>query len=147
MMTHTYTHPCPHLIVCTNTFLFHVYRGVSLARMQRYTQLTYFFNQCATSLISRDRSIAVCTVRHPGVELPFSSYIGRPSQASLAASVAFPTFFISLCSRCCNNLTANDLEVDICGLEHTLIWPSMFLLVSLDHRCGYGSPVPKLGII
>ena len=41
--------------------------------MRRYTQLAYLFHQCATSLLSRDSRIADCTVRHPGVERPFSS--------------------------------------------------------------------------
>ena len=58
---------------CDYIFLFHVYRSVSLARMRRYTQLTYLFHQCATCLLSRDSRIADCTVRHPGVERPFSS--------------------------------------------------------------------------
>ena len=40
--------------------------------MRRYTQLAYLFHQCATGL-SRDSRIADCTVRHPGVERPFSS--------------------------------------------------------------------------
>ena len=54
-------------------FLLHVYRGVSLARMRRYMQLAYLFHQCAKSLLNRDSRIADCTVRHPGVERPFSS--------------------------------------------------------------------------
>ena len=70
MMTHTYTHPYPRLVA----FLFHVYRSVSLARMRRCTQLAYLFHQCATSLLSRDSRIADCTVRHRGVERPFSSF-------------------------------------------------------------------------
>ena len=75
MMTHTYTHPCPYprLIALHNTYFSHVYRGVSLARMRRYTQLAYLFHQCATSLCSRDSRIADCTVRHPGVDRSFSS--------------------------------------------------------------------------
>ena len=55
-------------------FLFHVYRSVCLARMLRYMQLAYFFHMCAKSLLSRDDRIADCTVGHPGVELPFSSF-------------------------------------------------------------------------
>ena len=72
MMTHT--HPYPRLVTLQNTYLFHVYRSVSLARMRRYTQLAYLFHQCATSLLSRDSCIADCTVRHPGVERPWSSF-------------------------------------------------------------------------
>ena len=56
-----------------HTFFLHVYRSISLARTRRYTQLTYLFHQCATSLLSRDGRIADCTVRHPGVERPCSS--------------------------------------------------------------------------
>ena len=56
-------------------FLLHVYRSVSLARMRRYMQLAYLFYQCAKSLLSRDGRIADCTVRHPGVERPFFSFI------------------------------------------------------------------------
>ena len=61
--------------VAQHMFLFHVYRSGSLARMRRYTQLAYLFHQCATSLLSRDSRIADCTVRHPGVERPFSSFL------------------------------------------------------------------------
>ena len=71
MMTHPY--PCPRLIACTHIFVLHVYRSVSLERMRRYMQLAYLFHQCAKSLLSRDSRIADCTVRHPGVERPFSS--------------------------------------------------------------------------
>ena len=74
--------------------------------------------------------------------------VGRPSQASLATSVAFPVAFISVYSLCCNMLTANDSEVVDWGHEHTLLWPSIFLQVSSDHRCcGQGPPVLKLEII
>ena len=73
MMIHTYTYPYPRLVALQNTFFFHVYRSVSLARMRHYTQLAYLFHQCATSLLSRDSRIADCTVRHPGVERLFSS--------------------------------------------------------------------------
>ena len=59
--------------VAQNIFLFHVYRSLSLACMRRYTQLAYLFHQCATSLFSRNSCIADCTVRHQGVECPFSS--------------------------------------------------------------------------
>ena len=55
-------------------FLFHAYRGVSLTRMQRYVQIAYLFHQCGASLLSRDGRTADCTVKHPGVELSFSSY-------------------------------------------------------------------------
>ena len=54
-------------------------------------------------------------------------YIGRPSYASLAASVGFLKAFISLCSHCCNMPSANDSEVVDGGHEHTLLWPSLFL--------------------
>ena len=72
-MTHTYTHSYPRLVALQNTFFFHVYRSVSLSRMRRYTQLAYLFHQCATNLLSRHSRLADCTVRHPGVERPFSS--------------------------------------------------------------------------
>ena len=55
-------------------FLLHVYKSVSLARMRRYMQLAYLLHRCAKSFLSRDRLIADCSVRHPGVERPFSSY-------------------------------------------------------------------------
>ena len=54
-------------------FLLHVYRSISLARMRRYMQLAYLFHQYAKTLLSTDGRIADCTVRHPGVERPFSS--------------------------------------------------------------------------
>ena len=77
-MTHTHTHTHIHTLTPTfgcaaKQFLFHVYRSISLSRMQRYMQLAYLFHQCATSLLSRDSRIADCTVRHLGVERPFSS--------------------------------------------------------------------------
>ena len=56
-------------------FLLHVYRSVSLARIRRCMQLAYLFHQCAKSLLSGDSSIVDCTVRHQGVEHPFSSII------------------------------------------------------------------------
>ena len=73
MMTHTYR-PMP-TVDCLHKhiFLLHVYRSDFLARMRRYTQLTYLFHQCAASPLIRDGRIADCTVRHPGVERPFSS--------------------------------------------------------------------------
>ena len=45
---------------------------------------------------------------------------------SLADSVASPIAFISLCSLCCNVLSANNSEVVDCGHELTLLWPSIF---------------------
>ena len=73
--THIHT-PMPTLD-CLHKYIFllHVYRSVFLARMRRYMQLAYLFHQCATSLLSRDGRIADCTVRHPGVERPFSSLL------------------------------------------------------------------------
>ena len=56
-----------------HTFLFHAYRSVSFTHMQHYTQLAYLFHQCRTGLRSRDDRTADCTVKHPGVERPFSS--------------------------------------------------------------------------
>ena len=56
-------------------FLLYVYRSVSLARMQRYLQLAYLFHQYAKSLLNTDGRRADCTVRHPGVERPFSSFM------------------------------------------------------------------------
>ena len=55
-------------------FLFHIYRSVSLARMRRYMQLAYLFHQCVKRFLSGDSRIADCTMRHPGVERPFSSW-------------------------------------------------------------------------
>ena len=50
----------------------------------------------------------------------FIYYIGRPSKASLATSVAYPVALISFYSLCCNMLTANDSDVVGCEHEHTL---------------------------
>ena len=74
-ITHIHTPISTFGCVAKHIFLFHVYRSVSLARMRRDTKLAYLFHQCATSLLSRDSRIADCTVRHPGVERLFSSYI------------------------------------------------------------------------
>ena len=73
MMTHTYPHPYPRLVALQNNFSF-TFTGVFLLHACGVQ-----FHLCATSLLSRDSRIADCTVRHPGVERPFSSYIGRPS--------------------------------------------------------------------
>ena len=40
-------------------------------------------------------------------------YTGRPSWASLTTLVAFPMAFISLCSLCCNILSAKDCELTL----------------------------------
>ena len=74
MMIHTYRHPYPYsrFIACTDTYF--SFRRVSLARMRRYMQLAYLFHQYAKSLLSTDGRTADCTVRHPGVELLFSSF-------------------------------------------------------------------------
>ena len=73
MMTHIHTPistlHCSHRRI----FFLHVYRSVSLALMRRYMQLAYLFHQYAKSLLSTDGRIADCTVRHSGVERPFSS--------------------------------------------------------------------------
>ena len=69
-MTHIHTLIPMFGCAAKHIFLFHVYRSVSLSRMRRYTQLAYLFHQCATSLLITD-----CTVRHPGVERPFSSIL------------------------------------------------------------------------
>ena len=71
--THTYTHLYPRFIACIDTFLLHVYRSVSLARMWRYMQFAYLFHQYAKSFLSTDGRIADSAVRHPGVERTFSS--------------------------------------------------------------------------
>ena len=78
MMTHTsHIHtpiPMPTLdCLHRRIFLFHAYRSGFFARIRRYTQLTYVFQQYATSFLSRDGRIDDCTVRHPDVERPFSS--------------------------------------------------------------------------
>ena len=54
-------------------FLFYVYMSVSLTRMQRRNLRTYFTS--VLRVLSRDGQIADCTVRQPGVEFPFSSFI------------------------------------------------------------------------
>ena len=75
-ITHTHT-PIPiSTLHCLqgHIFFLHVYRSVSLARMRRYMQLAYLFHQYVKSLLSTDGRIADCTVRHPGVERPFSSF-------------------------------------------------------------------------
>ena len=65
----------------------------------------------------------------------------------LDVSVVFPVALISLCSFCCNMLSANNSEVVDCDHKHSLLWHSIILQVSSDHRCwGYGPRVPKLGI-
>ena len=68
MMTLTYT-----LIPMPTLDLLHKHISSRLQERFSRTQLAYLFHQCATSLLSRDGRIADCTVRHPGVERPFSS--------------------------------------------------------------------------
>ena len=79
MMPDTHIHTPISTLHCLHRriFLLHVYRSVSLARMRRYMQLAYLFHQYAKSLLSTDGRIADCTVRHPGVERPFSSFYRR----------------------------------------------------------------------
>ena len=67
MMTHTHTYAHVSLRCTTPIFLSCLQERFSCTRM------AYLFHQCATSLLSRDSRIADCTVRHPGVERPFSS--------------------------------------------------------------------------
>ena len=55
-------------------FLLHTYTSVSHVCIRRYTQLTYLFHQCVMSLLSSDGHIADCTLGHPGVERPLSSW-------------------------------------------------------------------------
>ena len=52
----------------TGAFLLH---ACSDARNLRI----YHYHQCGTSILRRDGRIADCTVRHPGVDYPFSSLI------------------------------------------------------------------------
>ena len=87
MMTHTPilmpTLDCLH----KHMFLLYVYRSIYIARMRRHTQLAYLFNQCATSLLSRDCRIADCSVKHPGVERPFSSHISNCHEDRLCSGM------------------------------------------------------------
>ena len=88
--THTHTSSCV-LEIClmmTHTFipmptLDCLHKHISPSRLQErflcthaaLHQLAYVFHQCATSLLRRDGRSADCTVRHPGVKRPFSSYL------------------------------------------------------------------------
>ena len=57
-------------------------------------QLAYLFHQYAKSLLSTDGRIADCTVRHPGVERPFSScYISVCSRRAYDSYLPCPVFF------------------------------------------------------
>ena len=71
---HTHTHTYIHATLLAQTHISpSCLQDVSLARMWRYMQLAYLFHQYAKSLFSTDGRIADFTVRHPGVERPFSS--------------------------------------------------------------------------
>ena len=71
--THTYTHVHSWLLAQTHIS----------SRLQEHFSRThvalhaiaYLSHQCVTSLLSRDGRIADCTVRHPGVKLPFSIFL------------------------------------------------------------------------
>ena len=100
-------------------FLLHVNRSVSLARMRRYTQLAYLFHQCATSLLSRVGRIVDCTVRHPGMERPFSSlsqnfHFFGVAVRSLAHNLTKGRLESHTLYWCCTSLTQSFLE-DICS--------------------------------
>ena len=70
---HTHPYPCPGLIACTNIYFFFSFTGaLPLHACLVARNWRPYFN-CATSLLSRDSRIADCTVRHTGVERPFSS--------------------------------------------------------------------------
>ena len=75
MMTHAYTHthPCQRLIALHNTYFYFTFPGAFLLHACGVIRNAHLFHQCVTSLLSRDSRIADCTVRHPGVERPFSS--------------------------------------------------------------------------
>ena len=74
--THIHTYIHAHAWLLAQTYFFFTFTGAFfLARLRRYTQLAYLFHQFATRVLSRDGRIADYTVRHPGVELPFSSSI------------------------------------------------------------------------
>ena len=99
-------------------FLLHVYRSVSLACMRRYMQLACLFHQCAKSLLSRDSRIADCTVRHPGVERPFSSF----------------TFVIIAVTGCMFSPVGT---IGSCGIVAVKVLLSMEMLSLLFYCCQY----------
>ena len=72
---HTYT-PIPTLdYLHKHAFLFHSYRRVFIALMQRYIQHAYIIHHWRTSL-SRDCRIADRTGRHPGLGASFLIFRG-----------------------------------------------------------------------
>ena len=71
--THTYLYPCPRLIACTNTYFSFSSTGafplhaIGVTRNLR----TYFTSVRRVFLV--ETVVLQTTVRHPGVERPFSS--------------------------------------------------------------------------
>ena len=68
--------------------------------MRRYMQLAYLFHWYAKSLLSTDGRIADCTVRHPGVERPFSSVINCGAKYLFDDDVMSLKLFIVAVSQC-----------------------------------------------
>ena len=79
--THTHTPVCTPTLDCLHKHTYTSWR-VSLLQLQElflytaagYTQFDYLFHKCRTSLLNRNCRIADCTMKHPGVERPFSTY-------------------------------------------------------------------------
>ena len=61
--------------------------------MRCYMQLAYLFHLYAKSLLSTDGRIADCTVRHPGVERPFSSCIKISTSFDLSNYLMTPVIY------------------------------------------------------
>ena len=75
MMTRAFTPiPMPTLD-CLHKYIFLLHANSSA--FLTHMKLAYLFHQCMTSLLSRDGRVAGCTVRHLGVERPFSSLLNH----------------------------------------------------------------------
>ena len=73
MMTHTYTHLYPRFIACTDAYFSFMFTGAIPLHACGVTCNLRTYYTSMRSLLSTDGRIADCTVRHPGVERPFSS--------------------------------------------------------------------------
>ena len=76
--THTCTHICALLLAQTHVHLgarssFTITGAYPLQLRSVTPKLTYLFHPCGTSLLNINGCMAVCTVRHPSIQRPFSS--------------------------------------------------------------------------
>ena len=77
----THPYPCPRLIACSNTYFSFMFTGAFPLHAAALHATCVLISK---SLLSRDGRMVDCTVKHPGVERPFSSYSLKPCTWSVS---------------------------------------------------------------